>query len=94
MRANQLRLWMSAVAYVLLNAVRQFGLKDTELKEAQCDTIRLKLLKIGARVRVSVRRVWLSLSAAYPWKHVLSQVLRNLQQFLPAVPAASRPLRT
>ena len=94
MRANQLRLWMSAVAYVLLNAVRQYGLKDTELKEAQCDTIRLKLLKIGARVRVSLRRVCLSLSAAYPWKHVLSQVLRNLQHNLPAVPAVSRPLRT
>ena len=94
MRANQLRLWMSAVAYVLLNAVRQYGLKDTELKEAQCDTIRLKLLKIGARVRVSVRRVWLSLSAAYPWKQLLEQVLRNLRNFLPAGRDQTIPLRT
>jgi hypothetical protein len=94
MRANQLRLWMSAVGYVLLCAIRQYGLKDTELQEAQCDTIRLKLLKIGARVRISVRRVWLSLSAAYPWKHLLSQVLKNLQVFLPAAPALSAPLRT
>lgn len=94
MRANHLRLWMSAVAYVLLNAIRQYGLKDTELEEAQCGTMRLKLLKIGARVRISVRRVWLSLSAAYPWKHLLSQVLRNVQEFFPAVPVVSAPLRT
>jgi len=94
MRANQLRLWMSALAYVLLNAIRQYGLKDTELQEAQCDTIRLKLLKIGARVRISVRRVWLSLSAAYPWKQLLLQVLRNLQESFPAVTVMSAPLRT
>lgn len=94
MRANQLRLWMSAVAYVLLCAIRQYGLKDTELDQAQCDTIRLKLLKIGARIRISVRRVWLSLSAAYPWKHLLAQVLKNLNTFLPAAPALSAPLRT
>lgn len=94
MRANQLRLWMSAVAYVLLNAIRQHGLKGTELQEAQCDTIRLKLLKIGARVRISVRRVWLSLSAAYPWKQLLMQVLSNLQASFSTVPVESAPLRT
>ncbi len=92
LRANQLRLWLSAVAYVLLNAIRQFGLKNTELQEAQCDSIRLKLLKIGARVRVSVRRVWLSLSAAYPWRHLLVQTLDNLREFLPTASLPSAPL--
>jgi hypothetical protein len=58
MRANQLRLWLSSVAYTLLQALRQFGLKETPLAQARCDTIRLKLLKIGALVRVSVRRVY------------------------------------
>jgi hypothetical protein len=92
LRANQLRLWLSAVAYVLLNAIRQFGLRNTELQEAQCDTIRLKLLKIGARVRVSVRRVWLSLSADYPWRHLLVQTLDNLREFLPTASLPSAPL--
>ena len=80
LRANQRRLWLSAVACVLLNAIRQFGLKNTELQEAQCDTIRLKLLKIGDRVRLSVRSVWLSLSAAYPWSHLLVQTMDNLRR--------------
>ena len=57
MRANQLRLWFSSVAYVLMNLLRRFGLRGTELERAQVGTIRLKLLKLGALVRVSVRRV-------------------------------------
>jgi hypothetical protein len=93
MRANQLRLWMSAAAYVLLLAVRQHGLKGTSLEGSQCDTIRLKLLKIGARVRISARRVWLSLSAAYPWQNLLQQVLQNLQQHLPVPSRLSAALR-
>src|SRR5207249_8107273 len=60
MRANQLRLWLSSAAYVLLQILRQHGLKETPLAQARCDTIRLKLLKIGAVIRVSVRRVWFS----------------------------------
>ena len=62
MRANQLRLWLSSVAYTLLTALRQFGLQDTPMATARCDTIRLKLLKLGALVRTTVRRVWISLS--------------------------------
>ena len=93
MRANQLRLWLSSVAYVLLVAVRQYGLKGTSMEGAQCDTIRLKLLKIGARVRISVRRVWLSLSAAYPWQRLLQQVLQNLEQHLPGPSRPSAVLR-
>jgi hypothetical protein len=85
MRANQLRLYLSSVAYVLLVALRQFGLKQTELAKAQCDTIRLKLLKIGAQVRVTVRKVWLSLSEAYPYRELFARVYHNLRT-LPPVP--------
>src|SRR3954468_5290913 len=56
MRANQLRLWFASMAYVLICALRRLGLKHTEFAEATCGTIRLKLLKIGALVRTSVRR--------------------------------------
>jgi hypothetical protein len=74
MRANQLRLCLATVAYILLRALRQFGLERTELAAAQCDTIRVKLLKIGAVVRVTVRRVWVALSEAYPLRAVFMQV--------------------
>ena len=65
---------LSGAAYVLMVALRHNGLRDTPLENAQCETIRLRLLKIGARVKVSVRRVWLSLSSAYPWQALLRQV--------------------
>jgi hypothetical protein len=87
MRANQLRLWFSAIAYTLLAALRRLGLKDTELVHAQCDTIRLKLLKIGALVRVTVRKVWISLSESFPYRDLFVRVYRNL------VNTASFPLR-
>ena len=67
MRANQLRLYFSSIAYVLVQTLRQLGLKDTPLAKAQCDTIRLKLFKVGARIRVSVRKVWISFSESYPY---------------------------
>ena len=79
MRANQLRLWLSSLAYVLLQALRQFGLRETPLAAARGDTIRLKLLKIGALVKVSVRRVFLALAASYPYQTLFAQVWRNLQ---------------
>ena len=62
MRGNQLRLLFSTVAYVLLRALREFGLKETPLATAQADTIRVKLLKIGVQIRVTTRKLWLSLS--------------------------------
>jgi hypothetical protein len=65
-RANQTRLYFSSIAYLLLEALRRLGLRGTELERAQCDTIRTKLLKIGARIRVTVRRIWVSLSQACP----------------------------
>jgi hypothetical protein len=79
MRANQLRLYFSAMAYVLVSGLRRLGLKATELAQAQAATIRLKLFKIGALVRVSVRRVWLSLSSSYPWQARFRQVWINLR---------------
>jgi hypothetical protein len=78
MRANQLRLWLSSVAYTLLQALRKFGLKETPLAQARCDTIRLKLLKIGALVRVSVRRVYFALASGYPYQTLFARVLANL----------------
>jgi len=86
MRANQLRLWLSSVAYVLLQALRQFGLQETPLAAARCDTIRLKLLKIGALVRVSVRRVYFALAQSYPYQDVFARVWQNLQAWLAPAP--------
>jgi hypothetical protein len=68
MRANQLRLYLSAAAYVLVEALRRLALKGTELAEAQVDTIRLRLLKIGARVRVTVRRLVVSMASGFAAK--------------------------
>ena len=87
MRANQLRLWLSSAAYVLMQALRQHGLKGTPLAAARCDTIRLKLLKIGAIVRVSVRRVWFSLAQSYPYQAIFRQVFDNLRRWLLPAPA-------
>jgi hypothetical protein len=66
MRANQLRLWLHSMAYVLLCALRRIGLHDTEFAQATCGTIRLKLLKIGAIVRISVRRIKIAMASACP----------------------------
>ena len=79
MKGNQLRLYFSALAYTLMEALRRLGLKGTAWAEAQVDTIRLKLLKIGAIVRVSVRRVLLQLSSAYPWKDTYAHAFRALR---------------
>jgi len=83
MRANQLRLWFSSVAYTLMQSLRRLGLKGTKLAKAQCGTIRLKLLKIGAQVRVTVRKVWVSLSESYPYQRLFRQVYENLVRLSP-----------
>src|SRR4029079_15325296 len=70
MRANQIRLFFSSIAYVLLEALRRLGLTGTEMAEAQCQTIRLKLLKVGALVRVTVRKVWVRMSSGCPYAEV------------------------
>lgn len=73
MRANQLRLWFASFAYVLLDAVRRLGLKHTSLANATCGSIRLKLLKLGARVTVSVRRIKLSMASGHPYQREFIQ---------------------
>ena len=88
--ANQFRLLLSAAAYVLIEHLRRTALKNTELAAAQADTIRLKLLKVAARVVVSVRRVVLHLSSAYPWQNLFRRVAARLQSSAPAArPAPS-----
>ena len=72
---------LSSAAYVLLAALRERGLAGTGMAHARCDTIRLKLLKIGAVVRVTVRRVWVSLSGSYPYRELFRQVLDNLRRW-------------
>ncbi len=85
MRANQVRLYFSSIAYVLLEALRRLGLAGTELAEAQCQTIRLKLLKIGALVRVTVRKVWVKMSSGSPYAEVFRRVHANLARFRPSL---------
>jgi hypothetical protein len=77
--SNQVRLWFSSVAYILLNELRRLGLEGTQLARARCDTIRIKLLKIGAQVRVSVRRVWVQLSSSYPYAALFTQIVCQLR---------------
>jgi hypothetical protein len=88
MRANQIRLYFSSFAYVLLCALRRLGLKGTELARAQCGSIRTKLLKIGAQVRISVRRIWVSFSESYPYPELFGAILDNLRSPPPAATAA------
>jgi hypothetical protein len=79
MKGNQLRLYFSALAYTLVEALRRIALKGTEWAQAQVDTIRLKLFKIGALVRISARRIVLRLSSAYPWKNVYAKAFHALR---------------
>ena len=79
LRANQLRLYFSSLAYVLLEALRRLGLAGTEWAQAQADTIRLKLLKIAAQVRLTARRIWVRYSCAYPWQNVFAAAYAALR---------------
>jgi hypothetical protein len=69
MRANQLRLWFASLAYVLLCGLRRIGLAHTQFAQATCSTIGFKLLKIGALVKISVRRVAIAMASSCPWQH-------------------------
>ncbi len=79
MRANQIRLYFSSAAYMLMQALRRLGLRGTQMAAAQCNTIRLKLLKVGAQVKITVRKVWISLAGGYPYVDLFYQVFSNLQ---------------
>jgi hypothetical protein len=83
MRSNQLRLWFSSLAYTLCEVLRRVGLEGTEMARAQCGTIRLRLLKIGVRVKVSVRRVVLSLAEGYPYAEAFGRAYENLTRLRP-----------
>jgi hypothetical protein len=78
LRANQLRLWFSSLAYVLMSALRRVGLQGTRLEKASCGTIRLKLFKIAAQVKVSVRRFLIHLASACPYLDVFHEACHNL----------------
>lgn len=83
LKANQLRLYFSSFAYVLMHGLRRLGLAGTAYAKAQCTTIRVKLLKIGARVRVTVRKVWLAFSESYPYASAFARILANLRTHPP-----------
>ena len=79
LRANQLRLWFSSIAYVLMHELRRIGLRKTAFENAQAWTIREKLFKVGAVVTLSFRRIRLAMAEGYPWKDVFASCLKNLQ---------------
>jgi hypothetical protein len=79
LRSNQIRLYFSSMAYVLMEALRRLGLKQTDLAQAQCSTIRVKLLKIGALIRITVRKVWVSMAGGYPYHELFAQVYAQLR---------------
>lgn len=81
MRANQLRLWFSTAAYTLMSALRRMALKGTRLAKATCGTIRLKLLKIGAQLKLSVRRIRIHFASACPYQDLFHKALRNLKRY-------------
>lgn len=78
-RANQTRLYFSSIAYLLLEALRRVGLAGTDLAHALCCTIRSKLLKIGARIRVTVRRIWVAMAEACPYAQLFRRAVANLR---------------
>ncbi len=83
MRSNQIRLYFSSIAYCLLQGLRELGLVGTKMAKAQCSTIRVRLLKIAARVRVTVRKVWISMASAHPARELFAAVYCNLQRRMP-----------
>ena len=85
MRANQIRLYFSALAYTLVLGLRRLGLAGTSWARAQTETLRRRLFKIGTRVRLTARRVWLSLSEGWPWRALFETAWSKLR----AGPAAT-----
>jgi hypothetical protein len=79
MRVNQMRLWLSSVAYLLIDALRRIALEGTQLANAYCGTIRVRLLKIGARIRVTVRKVWVSLASSHPAEAIFAHAYGRLR---------------
>ena len=91
-KANQLRLYFASFAYLLMHAVRRLGTKGTRFARAQCTTLRLALLKIAARIKVTARRVWLSYAQSYAYAPTFLRVLANLQRYPVWRPARITPV--
>ena len=87
LRANQLRLCFASFAYVLMHGLRCLGLAGTRWANAQCGTLRTRLLKVAARLRVTARKVWLSFSSVYPHQSEFAAALAALRR----VPARAPP---
>jgi len=79
MRGNRIRLWFSSLAYCLMRGLRRIGLRGTSMARAQCGTIRERLFKIGARIRITVRKVWISYSQSYPYQSLFKRIAYNLR---------------
>ncbi|MHC5917848.1 MAG: IS1380 family transposase [Nostoc sp.] len=77
---NQLRLWLTSIAYILMNALREQCLAKTEFKNATVETIRTKLLKLGAVITISKRRIFIAISSAYPYQEIFAMVYKSLSQ--------------
>lgn len=83
LRSNQLRLYLSSIAYCVLVALRRLALAGTEMAQAQCGTIRLRLLKIGAQVRITARKIWISMAAGHPSAGVFAAAHHKLMEAIP-----------
>jgi hypothetical protein len=79
LRSNQIRLYFSSVAYLLMQALRRWGLQGTDMARAQSSTLRLRLLKIGALIRITARKVWVSMAAGYPYAQLFWTAYARLQ---------------
>jgi hypothetical protein len=82
-RSNQIRLYFSSIAYCLMETLRRLGLAGTEMARAQCQTIRLKILKVGAQIRITVRKIWISMASGHPGAGIFAQVHENLNALAP-----------
>ena len=79
-RSNQIRLYFSSIGYCVMEGLRRLGLAGTKMARAQCTTIRLRLFKIGARIRITARKIWISLASGYTWAEIFEQVYENLER--------------
>jgi hypothetical protein len=83
LHSNQIRLYLSSIAYCMLVALRQLGLKGTDMAQAQCGTIRVRLLKIGAQIRITARKIWISMAAGHPAASVFAAAHQRLMSAIP-----------
>ncbi len=80
LRSNRIRLYFSSFGYCVMEALRRLGLAGTKMARAQCTTIRLRLFKIAARIRITARKIWISLASGYAWAGLFEQVYEHLER--------------